>query len=152
MDINKSWTIKKAEHHRIDGFKLCCWRRLLRVPWTARRANQSILKEILNIYWKDCCWSSNTLATWYEELTHWKMPWSWEKLRARREGGDRGWDGWMASPTQRTWVWVSSGTGSLACCSPRGCKESDTTKRLNGMEHVPITLHLCKKQKNWDFI
>ena len=85
----ESWTIKKAEHWRIDGFELWCWRRLLRVPWTARRSNQSILKEIsLSIHWKDSCWSwnSNTLATWCEELTHLKRPWCWEWLRA---GGER---------------------------------------------------------------
>ena len=68
----ESWTIKKAEFQRIGAFELCCWKRLLRVPWTARKSNQSILKEILNIYWMDWCWnwSSNTLATWCEELTH----------------------------------------------------------------------------------
>ena len=105
----ESWTIKKAEHQRIDAFELCCWRRFLRVPWTARRSNQSILKEIsLNIYWKDWCWSwsSNTLATWYEEPTHWKRPRCWEKLKVE-EGDDRGQDGWMASPTWWTWVWVN---------------------------------------------
>ena len=104
----ESWTIKKAEHQRIDAFELLCWRRLLRVPWTSRRSNQSILKEISPEYsLKDWCWSwnSNTLATWCEELTHWKRPWSWERLKAG-EGVDRGWDGWMASPTQ--WVWASS--------------------------------------------
>ena len=98
----ESWTIRKAEHQRIDAFKLWCWRRLLRVPWTARRSNQSILKEINpNVHWKDWCWSwnPNTLATWYEELTHWKRPWCWERLKARGEGDDRGWDGWMASLT-----------------------------------------------------
>ena len=67
-------------------------------------------KSILNIHWKDWCWSwsSNTLATWCEELTHWKRPWCWKWLKAGGEGDDRGWDGWMASPTQWTWVWVSS--------------------------------------------
>ena len=71
----ESWTIKKAEHRRIDAFELWCWRRLLRVPWTARRSNQWILRKINpNIHWKDWCWSwrSNILATWYEEPTHWK--------------------------------------------------------------------------------
>ena len=60
--------------------------------------------------WKDWCWSwnSNTLATWCEELTHLKRPWCWERLRAGGEGDDRGWDGWMASPTRWTWVWVDS--------------------------------------------
>ena len=107
----ESWTIKKAEHRRIDAFELWCWRRLLRVPWTVRRSNQFILKEtVLGVHWKDWCWSwnSNTLATWWEELTHLKRPWCWEILRAGGEGNDRGWDGWMASPT-RTWVWVVSG-------------------------------------------
>ena len=87
-----------------------CWRKLLRVPWTARRSNQSILKEILSIHWKDWCWiwNSNTLATWCKELTHWKRPWCWERLKT--EGVDRGWDGWMASPTWWTWVCVSSGS------------------------------------------
>ena len=73
----ESWTIKKAERWRIDAFELWCWKRLLRVPWTARRSNQSILKEISpNIHWKDLCWSwnSNTLANWCKELTHWKRP------------------------------------------------------------------------------
>ena len=64
------------------------------------------------IHWKDWCWSgsSNTLATWCEELTHWKRPWCWERLRAGGEGDDRGWDGWMASLTQWTWVWINSGS------------------------------------------
>ena len=102
----ENWTIKKAEHQRTDAFELWCWRRLLRVPWTARRSNQSILREIslecsLNWCWS---WNSNTLATWCKELTHWKRPWCWERLRAGGEGDDRGWDGWMASP----WVWVNS--------------------------------------------
>ena len=51
------------------------------------------------------------LVIWCEELTHWKRAWCWERLKASREGNDRGWDGWMASPTQCTWVWVSSGSG-----------------------------------------
>ena len=80
---------------------------------SARRSNQSILKEIiLGVHWKDWCWSwnSNILATWCEELTHWKRPWCWERLKAGGGGDDRGWDGWMASPTQWTWVWVDSGS------------------------------------------
>ena len=107
----ESRTIKKAEHRRIAAFELWCWRRLLRVPWTARRSNRSILKRsVPSVHWKDWCWSwnSNTLATWCKELTHWKRPWYWERLKAGREGDNRGWDGWMASPTQCTWVWVDS--------------------------------------------
>ena len=69
------------------------------------------MKSVLNIHWKDRCWSwnSNTLATWCEELTHWKRSWYWERLKVG-EGDDRRWDGWMALPTQRTWVWVNSGS------------------------------------------
>ena len=99
----------KAEHQRIDAFELRCWRRLLRVHWTTRRSNQSILKEISPEYsFEDWCWNSNTLVTWCEELTHLKRPRCWERLKAGGEGDDRGWDGCMASPTQWTWVWVNS--------------------------------------------
>ena len=107
----ETWTIKKAEGRRIDAFELWCWRRLLTVPWTARRSNQSVLKEISpGVHWKDWCWSrnSNTLATWCKEVTHVKISWCWERLKVGGEGDNRGWDGWMASATQRTWVWVSS--------------------------------------------
>ena len=88
----ESWTIKKTECWRIDASELWCWRRLLRVPWTARRSNQFFLKEITpGVHWKDWCWSwnSNTFATWCEELTHSKRPWCWERLKAREEGDDR---------------------------------------------------------------
>ena len=107
----ESWTIKKDEHRRIDAFELWCWRRLLRVPWTAGRSNLSILKEIvLNSPWKDWCWSWNsiTLAAWCKELTQWKRPWCWERLKAGGEGDDRGWDGWMALLSRWRWVWASS--------------------------------------------
>ena len=97
--------IKKAKRWRIDAFELWCWGRLLRVPWTARRS-------VLNIHWKDWCWSwnSNTLATWCEELTPWKRACCWERLKVGGEGDHRGWDGWMASLTQWTWVWVNPGS------------------------------------------
>ena len=121
----ESWTMKKAEHWRTDTFELWCWRRLLRVPWTARRSNQDLRKSVLNIHWKDWCWSwnSNTLATWSKEMAHLKRPWCWERLKAGEEG-DGGWDGWMASPTQWTWVWVNSGswrwTGRPGMLQPMG--------------------------------
>ena len=108
----QSWTIKKAEHQRIDAFELWCWRRLSRVPLTARRSNQSILKEISPEYSLEGLmlgWSSNTLATWWEELTHLKKPWCWERLKAGGEVDNRGWDGLMASLSQWTWAWVNSG-------------------------------------------
>ena len=88
----ESWTVKKTECQSNDAFELWCWRRLLRVPCTTRRSNQSILKEIS----PECSLeglmlkNSNTLATWCEELTHWKRPWCWERLRAGGEGDNRG--------------------------------------------------------------
>ena len=109
----ESWTIKKAERWRIDAFELWCWRRLLRVPWTARRSNQSILKEIspeysleglmlkLKLqYFGHLMWRTDSLE---KTLMLWKI-----EGRRRREG--REWDGWMVSPTQWTWVWVNSGS------------------------------------------
>ena len=97
----------------------------------------SLWKSTLNIHWKDWCWnwSSNTLATWLEELAHWKRPCCWERLRAGGEGGNRGWDGWTASSTQWAWVWATSrdseGQGILACCNPCGCKELYIIEGLN---------------------
>ena len=131
----ESWTVKKAECWRIDAFELWCWKRLLRVPWTVRRSNQSILKEI----------SPETPILWPPHVKNWligKRPWCWERLRAGGEGDDRRWDGWMASPTRRTWVWVGArswwgslphpdGRGSLVCCSAWGRKELHTTEHLN---------------------
>ena len=107
----QSWTIKKAEHWRIDAFELWCWRRLLRVPWTARRSNQSILKDIS----PGCSLEGLMMKLKLQYfgpvmLTHLKRPWCWERLRAGGKGDDRGWDGWMASLTQWTWVWVNSGS------------------------------------------
>ena len=107
LDHKESWTPKNW------CFWAVCWKRLLRVPWTARRSNQSILKEICpGCSWKDWCgcWNSNTLATWWEELTQLKRPW-WERLRAGEEGDDRRWDGWMDGITNSMeWVCVNSGS------------------------------------------
>ena len=111
----ESLTIKKAECQRIDAFELWGWRRLLRVLWTARQSNlilndQEFRNSFLNIHWKDWCWSrnSNTLATWCKELTHWKKPWCWQRFKVGGERDDRGRDGWMASLTRWTQVWVNS--------------------------------------------
>ena len=98
--------------------------------------SQSLRKLVLNIHWKDWCWSwsSNTLATWCEELTHEKRPWCWERLKAGGEGDNRGWDGWMAWLTWWTWgswtLGVGDGQRGLACCDSWGPKESDTTEQL----------------------
>ena len=106
-----SWTIRKAEHWRIDAFKLWCWRKLSKVLWTARRSNQSILKEIILDYSLEGLMLKLKFQYFghlMRRVDHWKRSWCWERLKAGREGGNRGWDGWMASPTQRTWVWVNS--------------------------------------------
>ena len=115
----ESWTIKKAEHRRIDALELWCWTRLFWVPWTARRSNQSILKEISHEYSleglmlklklqyfghlmqrTDSLEKTDSLG----KLSH------WERLKAEWEGDNRGWDGWMTLLIQWTWVWANSGT------------------------------------------
>ena len=121
----ESWTIKKAEHQRIDAFELWCWRRLLKVPWTARRSNHSILKEISPQYSLEGLMLKLKLQ-YFGHLM--RRTDTLEKilmlgrLKARGKGDERGWDGWMTSPTRWTWVWASwgsgDGQGSLACCSP----------------------------------
>ena len=148
----ESWTIKKAEHRRIDAFELWCWGRLSRVPWTARRSNQSTLKEIS----PDCSLEGLLLKLkklqcfsqlmW--KLTRLKRPWCWERLKTGK-GDSRGWDGRMASPPWWKWVWanefeqapgVSDGQWSLACCSPWSHKESDMTEGLNWTEVSSLLL------------
>ena len=108
----ESWTVKKAEHQRTDGFELWCWRQLLRVSWTARRSNQSILKEISPDYSLEGQMLKLNLHYFGHLMwrTDWNRPWCWKKLKAGEERGDRGWNGWMASPTRWTWVWASSGS------------------------------------------
>ena len=109
----ESWTIKKAEGWRIDAFELWCWRRLLRVPWTARRSNQSILKEINPEYSLEGLMLKLKLQYFGHLMPRddslEKRPWFGERLKVEGEGGNRGWDGWMASPIQWTWVWANSG-------------------------------------------
>ena len=113
----ESWTINKVECQRTDAFELWCWRRLLRVPWTARRSNQSILKEISPEYSLEGLMLKLKLKLQYfghliwrtDSLEKKKKPWCWERLKAGREGDDRGRDGWMASLTRWTWVGANSG-------------------------------------------
>ena len=95
----------------------------------------------------DWSWNFNTLITCCEELTHLKRPWCWERLKAGGEGNDRGWDGWMASLTQWTWVWVNSEswwwTGKPDVPSPWGHKQLDITERLNWTELKQV----CRQRK-----
>ena len=107
MSRCESWSIKKAECWRIDAFELWCWRRLLRVPWIARRSNQSILKEIspeYSLVGLMLMLKFQYLVTWCEELTHWKRPWCWERLRQEEKGMTE--DEVVGWP----WVWVNSGS------------------------------------------
>ena len=103
--------MKKSELQRIDAFELWCWKRLETLELQIQPVHPKA-----NHFWIFCGRTdaeAETLAPWlpeWEKLTHWKRPWCWERLKVRGEGDDRGWDGWMASPTQWTWVWVSSGS------------------------------------------
>ena len=138
----ESWTIKKAECHRIDAFELWCWRGFLRVRWTARRSSLSILNEISPEYSLEGLMLKLKLQYFGHLMWrtgHWKRPWCWERLREGGEGDDRGWDGWMASLTQWTWVWVNSGswwwTGRPGVLQSMRLQRV-TTERLNWTELV----------------
>ena len=149
----ESWTVKKAERQRIDGFELWCWRRVLRVPWTARRSHQSILKEISpGISLEGMMLKLKLQYFGYpcKELSHWKRLWCLEGLGAGGEGDDLGWDGWYHHRFNgRESEWTAGdgdGQGGLACCDSWGLKESDTTERLNWTElsaEFPINALLC---------
>ena len=109
----ESRTIKKAEQQRIDAFELWCWRRLLRVPRTARRSSQSMLKEIspgISLEGMMLKLKLQYFGHLMQRVDHWKRLWCWEGLGAGGEGDDRGWDGWMASLTR--WMWVYANLGS----------------------------------------
>ena len=123
----ESWTIKKTECQRIDAFEMWCWRRLLKSPLDCKeiqpvnpQGNQSWIFNGRT----DAEAEAPIFGHRCKELTHWKRPWCWERLKARGEGNNRGWDGLMASPTQWTWVWVSSGcwwwTGKPGVLQPMG--------------------------------
>ena len=121
----ESWTVRKAEHWRIDAFQLWCWRRPLRVPWTSRRSNQSILKEISPEYSLEGLMLKLKLLYFGHHL---KRPWCWARLKVGGEGDDRGWDGWRASPTWWTWIWVNS--GSWWCTGKSGVLQSMGSQRV----------------------
>ena len=142
----ESWTVKKSWAPK----NWCFWIVVL------EKTLESLLdcKEIQPVHSKgNQSWifigstdgeaETNILATWCEELTYWKRHWCWERLKAGGEGEDRGWDGWMASLTQWTWTWASSGswwwTGKPGVCSPWGRKESDKIMGLNWTDTKSIT-------------
>ena len=138
--MDKHNVVMKAEHWRIDAFELWCWRRLLRVPCTAGRSNQSILKEISpgcsleGLFWS---LKSNTLATWCEELTYWKRLWCWRdwgQEKGMTENEMAGWHHRLDGHESEWTLGVGDGQGGLACCESWGCKESDTTQWLNWTE------------------
>ena len=110
LNYKESWD---TECQRFDAFELWCWRRLLRVPWTARRSNQSILKELST----ECPLEELMLKLKLQYFGHLmyqtdscERPWCWERLKVGGEWDERGWDGWIASPTQWTRVWARSGS------------------------------------------
>ena len=136
----ESWTVKKAERQKIDPFELWCWRRLLRVPWTARISNQSFLKEISPEYSLEG-WMLKLKLQYFGYLMQKADSFEKTLMLGKIEGRKRdniGWNGWMASLTQsHGFGWtpgVDDGQGCLACCIPWGLKESDTTEQLNGSE------------------
>ena len=107
----ESWTVKKSELWIIDAFELWCWRRLLRVPWTARRSNQSILKEISHEYSLEGLMLKLKLQYFghlMQRTNSLEKILMWERLKAGGEGDNRGWDSCMASLIWWTWIWVSS--------------------------------------------
>ena len=109
----ESWTIKKAECQRIDAFELWCWRGLLRVPWTARRSIPSILKEISPEYSLEGLMlklKHQNFGHLMQRTDSFEMTLILERLKVGGEGANRGWNDWMASPTQWTWVWLNSGS------------------------------------------
>ena len=129
-----------------------CWRRLLRVPWTARRSNLSILMEISPEYssaGRRLKLKLQYFGHWCKQPPHWKRPWCWERLKAGGEGDHRGWDGWIASSTQWTWVWASSGnwwwTGKPGILQSMGLQRAghDWVTELNWLKkHGGIFLNM----------
>ena len=135
----ESWTRKKAECWRIDGFELWCWRRPLRVPWTARRSNQSILKEIS----PGCSLVGLRLKVKLQYFGHlMQRTDSLEKtlmLRKIEGGRRRGWHNRLDGRELEQAPGVGDGWGRLACCSPWSHKESDMTEQLSWTEHITIS-------------
>ena len=138
----ESWTIKKAERRRIDAFELWCWRRVLGVPWTARRSNQSILKEISPEYsLEELMLKLQFLGHLMQRTDSLAKTLMLGKTEGERRRVNRGWDGWMASPTWWTWVWVKSGswwwTGKVGVLPSMGSQIGhDWVTELNWVDYT----------------
>ena len=136
------WTIKKTEHWSIDSCELRCWIRHLRVPWTARRSNQSILKEISTEYSLEVLMLKQKLqhvGDLKRRIDLLEKTLMLERLKEEGDGDDSGWDGWIASLTQWTWIWANSGSWwwkRKPDVLLWGCKELDTIEQLNWTEFV----------------
>ena len=136
----ESWTVKKAERRRIDAFELWCRRRLLRVSWTARRSNQSILKKFLPFFGRNDA-KAETPILWPPHAKTWLIgkdsdvgrDWGQEE-KGMREVEMAGWHQWLDGSESEWTLGVSDGQGGLACCNSWGRKESNTTERLNWTE------------------
>ena len=161
----ESWTVKKAEHRRTDAFELWCWRSLLRVPWTARRSNQSILKEIspgcslegLMLKLKYSNIGAKPPILWPRHTKSWLIgkdsdsgrDWGQEE-RGTTEDEMAGWHHWLNGHEFEWTPGVGDGPGGLACCNSWVRKESDTTERLNWTELKTYVLQTTGL--NWNFL
>ena len=148
MHGHESWIIEKAWSQRMDAFELWCWRRLLGVPWTARRSNQSILKEISPEYLLEGLMLKLKLQyfghlKWRTDSFE-KRPWCWKRLKTGVEGDNKGWGSWMASPIQWTWVWASS--RSWWWTEKPGMLQSMESKRIR---HNWVTKPNCTEALSW---
>ena len=150
----ESLTINKAEHGRIDVFELWCWRRVLRVPWTARRSNQSILKEIRPEYLLE-----GLMLLWPPDVKNWlsgKDPGAGKDWNQEEKGTTEdemvGWHHWFGGHEFKQAPGIGDGQRSLACCSPWSCKESDRTEWLNWTELKEpwcSAVHEITKSQTW---
>ena len=152
----ESWTMKKAEHRCIDAFELWCWRRLLRVPWTARRSNQSILKEIspgCSLEGLMLNWNSSIWATWCEELTHLKKPWCWERLRQEEKGTIEdemvGWHHWLNGHEFGWTLGVGDGQGGLLQFMESQSVRHDCWTKLNWITVQILWCEVWEKLSSW---
>jgi len=153
----ESWTVKKAEHWRIDTFQLWCWRRFLRVPWSARRSNKSIVKISPGISLEGMMLKAETPIVWPPHAKSWFIGKDYD---ARRDWGQEekgttedemaGWHHWPDGHESEWTPGVVGGQGGLACWDSLGCNELDTTERLNWAElNWSISLCLCQYQLSW---